>query len=173
MNNALARAIQLEKLTGTAAEIAAAFLADVEIKSSSSQWTYKGLAIKFGRDAVGLIDETLKSIPGLDWVRLSLASTDGLDFAAEETQAGLKALRDGGAFSKEVAAGLLALGVESKPLWQKHGLDSTPTKEQCTDALTRIATQQKWAQVSNEIVPPMLTAGNTWAEIVAALQETI
>jgi hypothetical protein len=85
--NTLANAIQNEGLTGKPDEIAAALAETVYVRPANTKWSYKGLAQKFGREAVGMIDETLKVVPGIDWVRLSLASADGLDFADAETQA--------------------------------------------------------------------------------------
>lgn len=171
--NALANAIQSEGLVGTADGIVAALGAVVLVRPAVVNWSYKGLAIKFGREAVGMIDETLKAIPGLDWVRLSLASTDGLDFAAEETQAGLKALRDAGALSREVAEGLLALGSESKKRFAVIGLESLPTVEAVEIALQQIENVEWILGTLEPAIATLKAGGGSLAGTKKAIAELI
>ena len=106
--NALATYIQSNNLSGTPAEIVAALDAEVVLSRDSQRWTYAGLARRFGPVAVGQVDEGLKQIPGMDWVRLALAA-GGLDFSDPVTQAGLDSLV--GVFPDEMIAGLKAVGI--------------------------------------------------------------
>lgn len=79
-------------LGSTDAEIVALLNAPSVSVVDSTRWTYAGLALRFGPQAIGQIDETLKQTPGYDWVRLLLAGT-GIDFSDAVTQAALEGLR--------------------------------------------------------------------------------
>lgn len=131
--NALATAIQQLGLTGSPAEIVAAFQVAVETKHAV-RWTYAGLAQMFGYQAVGEIDEKLKATPGMDWVRILLGA-NGIDFSDSETQKGLDALP----IPDEMRATLKAIGITSQSLWQQAGLDAEPKEDDCKAALAEIA----------------------------------
>lgn len=81
--------------------------------------TYSRLALLFGRQAVGKIDEALRKVPGMDWVRIAL-SGQGLDFSTGEVQDGLKELVAAGVFEKPVGDALMALGVRLRTKWQER-----------------------------------------------------
>lgn len=132
--NALATYIQTAGLTGTAAEIATALDAEVAAKEDHTRYSYAGLAKLFGYEVIGQIDETLRKVPGMDWVRLSL-SGPGIDFADAETQKGLDALEAAGALSKEIVTTLKALGIVKGPLWQQAGFEKLPSEAEIEIAL--------------------------------------
>lgn len=165
--NALVSYIQSNNLTGTPAEIVAALDADVVLSRDSQRWTYAGLARRFGPQVVGQVDEGLKQIPGMDWVRLALAA-GGLDFSDATTQAGLDSLA--GVFPAELIAGLKAVGIARGKRYVAAGFDTLPTEEQVVVAQSQIAVVQWAAAVQNEVIAPMAAGGeSSIADIKAAV----
>ena len=156
--NPLANYIQSNNLTGTPAEIVAALDADVVLSRDSQRWTYAGLARRFGPTVVGQVDEGLKQMPGMDWVRLALAA-GGLDFSDSVTQAGLDSLK--GAFPDEMVAGLKAVGITRGKRYTSAGFDSLPTEEQVAVAQSQIAVAQWVAALKNEVIEPMAAGGES------------
>lgn len=164
--NTLATYIQSNNLTGTPAEIVAALDAEVELSRDSQRWTYAGLAKRFGPTAVGQVDEGLKAIPGMDWVRLALAA-GGLDFSDPATQAGLDSLAE--AFGAEMVALLKAVGITRGKRHIAAGLNALPTEEHVTVALSQIAVSQWAAAVKNEVIEPLAASESSIADIKAAI----
>lgn len=138
----------------------------------SQLWTSAGLALMFGPEAVGQIDEVLKATPGYDWVRLLLAGK-GIDFSSDVTQASLESLRD--ILGDQVDA-LKAIGVRQISPYQEAGFEGDVTLEQVAethaDLITRRDAGAYWSQVL-AVVNPMIDAGNTAAEIKAAAAEVV
>lgn len=92
--------------------------------------TYVSLARKFGKKSVSEIDEVLKQIPSLGWVRLSLAGT-GLDFSDQQVQDGLDELVQQKALTAEVGQALKQIGVTFRTKWEERfGEELLPTLEE-------------------------------------------
>lgn len=164
--NKLSDALRVHNITGTPAEIVKLLEADVVIGRDDQRWTYAGLAKRFGSEVVGQIDEGLRQIPGMDWVRLSLSSV-GLDFSDPVTQAGLDGLK--GKFPDETIAALKEIGVQHGPQWQAYGLDELPSEDAVAEAQSVVAflTQASRAMT---IIRDAVDAGE---RDFAALQERI
>lgn len=169
--NGIARAIQIEGLTGTAAEIAVAFAADVPLPYMTDKWTYSGVAEYFGEQAAEGLSQAM-SAAGLT-TAVMVYAYPGFDLSLDKTQSNLTAIADAVPPLADVCNALKTMGRPTAERWRRAGLDSAPDEAACADALQRIATQQWWAQQSNETVPAMLTAGKTPAEIVARLRELL
>ena len=133
----------------------------------SELWTSAGLALLFGPEAVGQIDEVLKATPGYDWVRLLLAGK-GIDFSSDVTQASLESLR--GILGSQVDA-LKSVGVRQISPYQEAGFDGDVTLEQVADVHADLITRRDagayWSRVL-ATVNPMIDAGDTATEIKAA-----
>lgn len=162
----LARLIE-PHLDKTAAEIATILNAPSQTVTDSTLWTSAGLALKFGPAVVGQIDETLKAVPGYDWVRLLLAGK-GIDFSSAVTQAAMEVLRP---VLPDYVDGLKSIGVSQISPWQADGNEGTVTAEQVAPVLADLITRRDagayWSRVL-AVVNPMIDAGNTASEIKAA-----
>lgn len=159
-------------LDKTDAQIVAMLNAPSVTVRDTQLWTSAGLALLFGPEAVGQIDEVLKATPGYDWVRLLLAGK-GIDFSSDVTQASLESLR--GVLGSQVDA-LKAVGVRQISPYQEAGFEGDVTVEEVTEARTvleaealRIATEQRATNSWNEIVNPAVSEGKNWLEIVSLL----
>jgi len=154
-------------LDKTAAEIATILNAPTITVTDNQLWTSAGLALMFGPQAVGQIDETLKATPGFDWVRLLLAGK-GIDFSSDMVQAALESLR--GVLGSTVD-GLKSIGVRSVSPYQNAGHEGTVTEQQVSPVLADLITRRDagayWSRVL-AVVNPMIDAGDTAAEIKTA-----
>lgn len=113
---------------------------NVQISYNTNPITYLQLAIKYGREFVGTLDETLKQIPGLDWARISM-STNGIDFTSQEFINEIQDLVTKGAITQNIANSLLSLGIETGPRYKCFGYSEIPTDEiinQCLNTLNNV-----------------------------------
>jgi hypothetical protein len=140
----------------------------------SQRWTWAGLALRFGSETVGQIDEMLKESAGYDWVRLLLAG-GGIDFSTEQTQDALESLRS---VLGTMTDSLKGVGIWYVSPWADAGRDGLASiddvaliRSQLLVAANREALESKWATVCNEIVNPAIASGSTWAAIKAAIAE--
>ncbi len=172
----LAAAIIAQGLTGTAAEIAAAFAADVTIKDDPTLYTVGQLEVVFAGDltkqrlVIGTLNTMAAQDALVDAYRLKFVSGNGLPFNLPNTQDLIGQLAALGNWPSDVTAAVKAIGIETGPRWQAAGLDALPTEQACQAALDQIATAEWWAHVTNDIVPPLLTANAPKAEIITAIQ---
>lgn len=171
----LADAIQIEGLTGTAAEIRTAFAADVTVSTDSTAYTWSGLSEKLvtaGVDPMVIagMASVVNALPGGDMLDRMLSS-GGVNFAGPVVRAQLAAAAQQSPEYATVIAAMLAIGATTGPRWQRAGLQSLPTEQQIQAALNTIEAQQKFAQFANETLPQMITAGTTWAAVKSAFAE--
>ena len=154
-------------LDKTASEIADVLNAQTVTVTDNQLWTSAGLALKFGPQVVGQIDETLKATPGFDWVRLLLAGK-GIDFSSDVTQAALESLR--GVLGGRLDA-LKAIGVRSVSPYQHVGFEGDVTVEQVAtvrdDLIQRRDAGAYWSRVL-AVVNPMIDAGDSADDIKTA-----
>ena len=154
-------------LDKTDAEIVSLLNAQSVTVTDASLWTSAGLALAFGPQVVGTIDETLKAIPGFDWVRILLGGR-GIDFSSAVTQAALESLRPA---LPDYVDGLKAIGVRQVSPYNDAGFEGDVTLEEVAaihaELITRRDAGAYWSRVL-AVVNPMIDAGNTSAEIKVA-----
>ena len=159
-------------LDKTDAEIVSLLNADTVTVRDSQLWTSAGLALIFGPEAVGQIDEVLKATPGYDWVRLLLAGK-GIDFSSDVTQASLESLR--GILGGQVDS-LKAIGVRQITPYQEAGFEGNVSIEAVAashaELLTRRNAGAYWSRVL-AVVNPMIDAGDSAEEIKSAAMEVV
>lgn len=143
-------------------------------KTDSQRWTWAGLALRFGPQLVGQIDETLKGSPGYDWVRLLLAG-GGIDFSSDQTQTALESLRpalgDTVDSLKAVGAWYLSPWVDAGRSDSASLVDVAVMRAQIAADNLRATVEARWAVVCNEIVNPAIANGATWDGIKALIAE--
>jgi hypothetical protein len=156
------------------AEIVSELTAPTVLKIDSQRWTWAGLAIRFGPEMVGQIDEMLKGSPGYDWVRLLLAG-GGIDFSTDQTQAALESLRP---FLGDTIDSLQAVGVWYVSPWNDAGRSGSASIDDVAAIRTQIAAdnlraavEAKWASLCNELVNPAIATGSSWDDIKALIAE--
>jgi len=155
-------------LDKTAAEIVAMLNAPTVTVTDSERWHSDGVARAIGVAAFGMLDEVLKAAPGMDWVRIAMASDRGLDFSQPEMQDGIEALRPA---IGSLADDLKSIGIRIESPWQADGNSGIVTAEQIAPVLADLITRRDagayWSRVL-AAVNPLIDAGNTAAEIKAA-----
>jgi len=138
----LADAIQAEGLSGTAAEIRTAFVADVTIATDSTAYTWSGLSEKLvtaGVDPMVIagMGSVVNSLPRGDMLDRMLSS-GGVNFAGPVVRAQLAAAAQSAPQYAEVIGAMLAIGVTTGPRWQRAGLDALPSESDITAAIAEI-----------------------------------
>lgn len=187
------RAIGIDK---TAAEIRTILAADGAPLVDSTRYSYQGIARHpdGGQAAAAAVLLSFKAMLALDsfpgfsageWAAQKAmieaersnfltssadGSVGGLDFAQPERQATLTAWI---AAADEVAAAELTkvkhIGLKPRKGWQVYGLPSLPSEESIEADRVAVDAAERWAHVRDDIVPPLLTAGASWAAIKAAV----
>lgn len=164
----LAQLIQ-PHLDSTDAEIVALLNTPSITVTNTERWTWAGLALRFNPAIVGTIDEVLKSIQGMDWVRMQLAG-GGIDFSLESTQSTLESLRAVPELADHID-NLKAIGIRQVSPYQDAGFVGDVTLQDVepvhADLITRRDSGAYWSRVL-AVVNPMIDAGSTAAEIKAA-----
>lgn len=170
----LENAINDSRVTGTtAAEKLAALLADVPGSGDSTPYTWAGVGVQLL--ANGVTPEQLvafysgiASLPGGSVLDKCLSS-GGFDFADPTNRAIIHSFEiNEPDWAVAILEAMLAIGADKK-LWQVIGLSEEPTEQQVSDAMAKNAVVQWWAQVANELVGPLITAGKSVSEIKSAI----
>lgn len=141
--NQLATAIQSLGLTGTAAEIAAAFQAEVDLPHVHDLWTYNGVANTLGPVVAEGIASAMTAA-GLTTAVVVYASR-GFDLSLDLTRAQLGAIAAAIPSLTEACAALKAIGRPKQVRWQHAGLGAEPSEADVTVALAQIAFAE-WAE---------------------------
>lgn len=136
----LADAIQIEGLTGSAAEIRAALDVDVFTPDNTRRdWSYvSGLLLSAGVTAqqIDAFYTGLESITGGISLRAAMLSTTKADFSLPEIQAGIEAAR---AQLGPIADILKGIGGSTSKRWQRCGLSALPTEVEVQAAIDHVA----------------------------------
>lgn len=158
----------------TDAEIVAELNALTVTKTDAQRTTWAGLALRFGPTIIGTIDEVLKAVSGMDWIRMQLAG-GGIDFSAQITQDALEGLRAVPQLADHID-NLKSVGRWSISPYQDDGGTGEVAEEQVAavhaDLITRREAGAYWSRVL-AVVNPMLDAGNTSSEIKVAASEVV
>lgn len=157
-------------VNATDAEIAAILNAQsVEVRDTE-KWTSAGLARAIGVANFGRLDEVLKSAPGMDWVRMAMAS-QGLDLSQPEIQAGVDSLRPA---IGNLADMIKQIGIRHLSPWAASGREGQATEQDVIDLRADIAAlalrtvnETHRARLLNQIINPAIDAGKSWPDILA------
>ncbi len=169
----LETAILDNRVTGTSAEEKLVSLKSdgTPIENHESQTVaaiVKATSIDEARLVIGTVKAVAAQDPLTDSFYIKLCSR-GQDWADPDWQEQIPQLAAIGSWSEELTTKLQEMGIKSQTIWQNVGLDAEPTLEQVTAAMAKNAVAEWWAQVQFELVPQMITAGNSIEEIKAAL----
>lgn len=143
-------------------------------KTDSTGWTWSGLGDRFPVENVIAIRSKLSEMGEAGQLfKDLLISTPGVNFALDKTQTQLEAMRPAIGDMVDV---LKAIGVWHISPWKDAGNVADATIEEVVEIRAQIVSdaakavvESKWVTVQNEIVNPMLSAGNSWNEIKAAI----
>jgi len=149
----------------------------IEVSRDSTPYTWAGVCSKLliaGIPAT-VVDDLITNIvafPGGKSLNASLNS-GGVDFTLASVQAGIDAIGDAmGPDGLLLAAVLKSIGIQYTTRWASFGLSGLPTEQEVIDAISAVEVRN-WANTAiNEIITPMVTAGNTKAEIITAIQNS-
>lgn len=175
--NTLKSAVQAIGPQKTAAQIVTE-LGELDVKSTdSTPYTWSGVSDKLIRAGipVSAIDTLIASLPQVEGgVTLNASLTSGgADFSLPSIQAGLDAVGVSfGPDSAPLIAALKAIGVTYDSRWKILDLGELPTVEQVQTVLDQLEVESWAATVINNIIQPMIDAGNTKAEIITAVQNS-
>jgi len=161
------------RVTGsTAAEKLAALLADGSPIVDRTLYTwdkvYKVIGEEKTRTLIQVFKGAMQQDPFLEpqWLKLAV----GRDFSDSDFQAKIPPLCAAAGFTDHETALVTGIGVTPQKLWKNLGIESEPTEEQVAEAMEKKAVSEWWAQVANELVPPMITAGKSIEEIKSAIE---
>lgn len=155
-----------------------AWLAEaVTLRTDRTRYSWSGVLDKLD-DAAGAgvlsLVETLKASQD-DETRLKALAFDkalgvGVDFALDKTRSNLLSVRAGlpEAYQPLIDA-LLNIGMPQAPRYVRHGMQSLPTLEDIAAARAKCGNQDAVTALLNEVVNPMLAAGDSLADVKAAV----
>ena len=158
-------------------DILTALNSNVEVSRDSTPYTWAGVCTKLLAAGLGPTDvdafiTNIVNFPGGKSLDVSLNS-GGVDFSLPGIQGGLDAI--GSALGPDGASlvyALKSIGIQYKPQWEAFGLERIPTEQEIIDATAHIQVRDWSNTIINEIIHPMVTAGNTKAEIITAIQNS-
>lgn len=141
----LADAIQAEGLSGTAAEILTALVADVTIATDSTAYTWSGLSEKLVTAGVAPMviagmASVVNAIPGGDMLDRMLSS-GGVNFAGPVVRAQLAAAAQSAPQYADVIEAILSIGITTGPRWRRAGLALLPSESEIQVAMDEAAAQ--------------------------------
>lgn len=160
-------AIQQVGLDKTDAEIVAALGATVAKPYNTERWTYAGVAEQFGPAAAEGIGAAMQAA-GLT-VAVTAYATVGFDLSLQQTQDNLDAIAANVPTLSAVCAALKLIGRPVGPRWSVMSLPALPSEAEVAAARRRINVSQRWSELSNDVVSPILATAS-WEEIKTAIQ---
>lgn len=157
-------------------QIAAARNAKSEIRVNTQRLSTAGVLTALGADESRAILGALRTAAAQDPLiaaTLDLLAGQGVDFSHAMIQGQLDAIGAAGVLSSPRVAALKALGRKPvSPHELEHGDGTTCTEAAVASmraAIAKDAVSAWWAEVTNETVQPLISAGQTVAQIKAAL----
>jgi hypothetical protein len=152
----------------------------VEIRRDATPYKWGGLALILGDQTYGGVIELVESLIATGGEVGSAAkgfdrslTSSGVDFTLSLVRDRLLTVRAGlvGPYEpyQPLIDALLAIGITYGPRYTRYGLGSLPSEADVAAARATITNQSAVVTLMNEVINPMVAAGNTVAEIKAAV----
>ena len=132
------------------------------IGGSNELWSYSGVAVTFGDTAA---EGLLQAIQGAGLAGgATVYLTRGIQLSLPSVQERLDAISEAVPAIASVCLALKEIGITHGTRWQGWGV-SQPTLQQIAAAREALAVAEWWSQLSEEIIPQRITAGDSIAEL--------
>ena len=174
----LIAAMQAAGLTGTPAQIVAAFDGAGTPVMDNTSYSMSGIGGALAAKGVDVsiligLREHIDSLPigghTLEGFLIAGGGTSGgVDCSRADIRYQIQANQahpSTTSAQQAILAGMLLVGYSPRKLWEQHGLMFLPTVDEVSDALDEMSTREKCDYVTGNVIPGALAAGKTWDEI--------
>lgn len=140
----------------------------VVIGGSDELWSYSGVAVTFGDMAA---EGLLQAIQGAGLAGgATVYLTRGIQLSLPSVQEKLDAIATQKPELATVCAALKEIGITHGTRWQGWGIEA-PTLQDISAAREAIAVSAWWSQLSDEVIPQRITAGDSIAQLKSLIAE--